>query len=111
MLRQPDESSTRNDELELIRRACVDLGADLEMAELVLASHAHDRTLLDVMLANGDSLRDHVQCKLAVWEGIFNDSLYYVDKYVVIFRNIADVYASDLKEFACYSQFARHNGK
>jgi hypothetical protein len=41
----------------------------------VLASHSHDRTLLDAMLANGDSLRDYVQCKLAIWEGIFNDSV------------------------------------
>jgi hypothetical protein len=46
------------------------------MTELVLASHAHDRTLLDVMLANGDSLRDYVQCKLTVWERIFNENLY-----------------------------------
>jgi hypothetical protein len=76
MLRQPEKSSTRNDELELIRRACVHLGADLEMTELVLASHAHDRALLDIMLANGDSLRDYVQCNLTVWGGIFNDSLY-----------------------------------
>jgi hypothetical protein len=75
MLRQPDESSARNDELERIRGACSDLGADLEMTELVLASHSHDRTLLDAMLANGDSLRDYVQCKLAIWEGIFNDSV------------------------------------
>jgi hypothetical protein len=66
ILREPEKSSTRNDELELIRRARVHLGADLEMTELVLASHSHDRTLLDVMLANADSLRDYMQCKLAI---------------------------------------------
>ena len=52
--------------LKRIRRACVDLGADEEMTELVLASHRHDRTLLDVMVANGDDLRDYVQYKLAI---------------------------------------------
>ena len=50
----------------------MDLGADDEMTELVLASHRHDRTLLDVMLGNGDDLRDYVQYKLAIWEAIFN---------------------------------------
>ena len=62
-----------DDELERVRRACVDLGADLEMTELVLASHRHDRTLLDIMLADGDDLRDDVRYKLAIWEGIFNE--------------------------------------
>ena len=61
------------DEFERVRRACVDLGADEEMTELVLASHRHDRTLLDVMVANGDDLRDYVQHKLAIWEAIFNE--------------------------------------
>ena len=61
------------DELERVRGTCVDLGADEEMTELVLASHRHDRTLLDVMVANGDDLRDYVQHKLAVWEAIFNE--------------------------------------
>ncbi len=61
------------DELERVRRACVDLGADEEMTELVLASHRHDRTLLDVMVAAGDSLRDYARYKLALWEAIFNE--------------------------------------
>ena len=60
-------------ELERVRRACVDLGADEEMTELVLASHCHDRTLLDVMTAAGDDLRDYVRHKLAIWEAIFNE--------------------------------------
>ena len=50
-------------------------GADLEMTELVLASHRHDRTLLDVMVADGQDLRDYVQRKLATWEGIFNEDV------------------------------------
>ncbi len=61
-------------ELKRIRRACVELGADQEMTELVLASHRHDRALLDVMVANGDDLRDYVQYKLGIWEAIFNES-------------------------------------
>ncbi len=61
------------DELERVRGTCVDLGADEEMTELVLASHRHDRTHLDVMVANGDDLRDYVQYKLAIWEAIFNE--------------------------------------
>jgi Protein of unknown function (DUF1571) len=61
------------DEFERIRGACADLGADEEMTKLVLASHRHDRTPLDVMVANGDDLRDYVQYKLAIWEAIFND--------------------------------------
>ena len=60
-------------ELERVRRACVDLGADEEMTELVLASHCHDRTLLDVMTAAGDDLRDYARHKLAIWEAIFNE--------------------------------------
>ncbi len=51
----------------------MELGADEEMTELVLASHRHDRTLLDVMMAKGDDLRDYVQHKLAVWEAIFDE--------------------------------------
>ena len=61
-------------ELKRIRRACVELGADQEMTELVLASHRHDRTLLAVMVANGDDLRGFVQYKLAIWEAIFNET-------------------------------------
>ena len=60
-------------ELKQIRRACLELGADQEMTELVLASHRRDRTILDVMEANGDDLRDYVQYKLAIWEAIFNE--------------------------------------
>ncbi len=70
--RQSAGASTGRDESERIRRACVDLGADEEMTELVLASHCQDRTLLDAMVANGDDLRDYVQHKLAIWEAIFN---------------------------------------
>ena len=73
MIRQSDESCTRRDEFERIRRACVDLGADEEMTELVLASHCQNRTLLDDMVANGDDLRDYVQYKLAIWEAILNE--------------------------------------
>ncbi len=72
---QADEFCTRSDVLERIRSACVGLGADEEMTELVLTSHCHDRTLLDVMVANGDDLRDYVQYKLAVWERIFNENV------------------------------------
>ena len=61
------------DELERVRKACVDLGADEEMTELVLGSHRHDRALLDIVVANGDDLRDYVQYKLGVWEAIFNE--------------------------------------
>ena len=73
MIRQSDESCTRRDEFERIRRACVDLGADEEMTKLVLASHCQNRTLLDDMVANGDDLRDYVQHKLAIWEAILNE--------------------------------------
>lgn len=73
MIRQSDESCTRRDEFERIRRACVDLGADEEMTELVLASHRQNRTLIDAMVANGDDLRDYVQHKLAIWEAILNE--------------------------------------
>ena len=74
------------DELERIRRACVELGADEEMTELVLASHRHDRTLLDVMLANGDDLRDYVRYKLAIWEAIFNEP----EECTLLSLNVAD---------------------
>ncbi len=77
-LRPGTEAKTKDhatrDEFGRIRRACVDLGADQELTELVLASHRHDRTLLDVMVANGDDLRDYVQYKLAIWEAIFNEN-------------------------------------
>ncbi len=74
IIRKSDESRTRRDEFAQIRRACVDMGADREMTELVLASHAHDRSLLDVMVANGDDLRGYVQHKLAIWEAIFKEN-------------------------------------
>ena len=45
-------------ELARIRGTCGELGADEEMTALVLASHCHDRTLLDVMLSDGRDLRD-----------------------------------------------------
>lgn len=61
------------DELERVRRACVELGADNEMTELVLASHCHDRTLLDVMMADGADLREYARYKLAIWEAILNE--------------------------------------
>jgi hypothetical protein len=61
------------DELERVRMACVDLGADEEMTGLVLASHRHDRTRLDVMVARGGDLRGYVQSKLAIWEAIFDE--------------------------------------
>ena len=61
------------DELERVRGACVELGVDEEMTELVLASHGRDRTLLDVMVANGDDLSDYVRYKVAMWEAIFNE--------------------------------------
>ncbi len=73
MLRHSGESRTRRDEFVRIRGACVDLGADEEMTELVLASHRHDRTLLDDMMANGDEVRDYVHHKLAIWEAILNE--------------------------------------
>jgi hypothetical protein len=59
------------DELARIRGACGKLGADEEMTDLVLASHRHDRGLLDVMLREGSNLRDYVRHKLAIWEAIF----------------------------------------
>ncbi len=74
MTRQSEESRARKDEFAQIRRTCVDLGADQEMTELVLASHLHDPTLLDVMVANGDDLRGYVQHKLAIWEAIFKEN-------------------------------------
>jgi hypothetical protein len=63
------------DELARIRGACGKLGADEEMTDLVLASHRHDRGLLDVMLREGSDLRDYVRHKLAIWEAIFNAHL------------------------------------
>ena len=61
------------DESERLRKACVELGADEEMTDLVLASHRHDRTLLHVMVADSDDLREYVRCKLAIWEAILNE--------------------------------------
>jgi hypothetical protein len=61
------------DELERIRRACEELGTDEEMTELVLAALRHDRTLLDVMVANGEGVRDYVRKRVAMWEAIFNE--------------------------------------
>jgi hypothetical protein len=57
-------------ELARIRTVCAELGADEEMTALVLASHRHDRTLLDVIVANGGDLRGYVRHKLAIWEAI-----------------------------------------
>jgi len=59
-------------ELAQIRATCGELGADEEMTELVLASHRHDRALLDVLLGEGGDLRNYVQHKLAIWEAIFH---------------------------------------
>ena len=42
------------------------------MTDLVLASHRHDRTLIDVMLSDGSDLRDYVRHRLAIWDAIFN---------------------------------------
>jgi hypothetical protein len=61
------------DELERVRKSCEDLGADEEMTELVLASHRHDRTLLDAVVSDGGGVRDYVQRKLAIWEAIFDE--------------------------------------
>ncbi len=68
-----DTDDAMGDELDEFRRACVELGADEEMTELVLASHCHDRTLLDSMTAAGNDLRDYARYKLAIWEAIFNE--------------------------------------
>lgn len=57
-----------------IRQACEDLGADEEMTALVLESHRYNRTLLDVMVADGGDLLGYVRRKLAIWEAIFTDS-------------------------------------
>jgi hypothetical protein len=62
------------DELRQIRQACHDLGADEEMTALVMASHRHDRTRLDVMLADGSDLMGYVRHKLAIWEAILTDT-------------------------------------
>jgi hypothetical protein len=59
-------------ELARIRGICGELGADAEMTVLVLASHRHDRGLLDVMLSEGGDLRDYVRRKLAIWEAILD---------------------------------------
>jgi hypothetical protein len=61
------------DELERVRKACEDSGADEEMTGLVLASHRHDRTPLDVVVGAGGNIRDYVLQKLAVWEAIFSE--------------------------------------
>jgi hypothetical protein len=60
-------------ELRRVRHACEDMGADDEMTALVLASHRHDRTLLDRFLADGGNLLDYVRYKLGIWEAIFAD--------------------------------------
>src|SRR5689334_17309998 len=44
----PDDDE--GDELERVRKACEDSGADEEMTDLVLASHRHDRPPLDVVV-------------------------------------------------------------
>jgi hypothetical protein len=61
-------------ELRLIRRACKALGADEELTALVVASHVHDRSVLDVMVASGGDLLGYVRYKLGIWEAIFADS-------------------------------------
>ncbi len=62
------------DELRRIRQACHDLDADEEMTALVMASHRHDRTLLDAMVADGGDLMGYVRHKLAIWETILTDT-------------------------------------
>lgn len=59
-------------ELRGIRQVCEELGADEEMTALVLASHRHDRSRLDVIVAAGGTLLDYVRFKLAIWETIFS---------------------------------------
>ena len=61
-------------EIRQIRLACKALGADEEMTDLVVASHIHDRSALDVMVAEGDDLLGYVRYKLGVWKAIFADS-------------------------------------
>ncbi len=61
------------DELERVRDACRGLGVDDELTELVLAAYRHDRTLLDVVLADGGDLRDYVQDEVAIWKAIFDE--------------------------------------
>jgi hypothetical protein len=69
---KPHEASVK--EVRPIRRACQALGADQELTALVVASHLHDRSLLDVMVADGGDLLDYVRYKLRIWEAIFADS-------------------------------------
>jgi hypothetical protein len=60
-------------ELDRVRKACEDLGADEEMTDLLLASHRYDRTPLDVVVRDGGGLRDYVLQELAVWAAIFDE--------------------------------------
>jgi hypothetical protein len=61
------------EELERVRESCANLGADDEMTALVLASHRHDRSFLEVVLAEGGNLQDYVRLKLAIWDEIFGE--------------------------------------
>jgi hypothetical protein len=60
-----------DDEIAGIRGMCGELGCDEEMTDLVVASHRHDRAVLDVMLGEGGDLGDYVRHRLAIWEAIF----------------------------------------
>jgi hypothetical protein len=43
------------------------------MTALVMASHRHDRSFLEVVLAEGGNLQDYVRLKLAIWDEIFGE--------------------------------------
>ncbi len=60
-------------EIRRIRKACEALECDEEMTALVLASHRHDRSLLDIMVADGGDLVGYVRHKIAIWEAILAD--------------------------------------
>jgi hypothetical protein len=62
------------EEREQIRKACEDLGSDEEMTLLVLGSHRHDRSLLDVVVNSGGDLHDYVRLKIELWEAIFAEN-------------------------------------
>jgi hypothetical protein len=68
----PDERAREN-EAELVRSACQELGADEEMTRLVLASHRHDPGALDALVAGGGDLLGYVRSKMARWEAIFEE--------------------------------------
>ncbi len=60
-------------EIRRIRKACEALGCDEEMTALVLASHRHDRSLRDIMAADGGDPVGYVRRKIAIWEAILAD--------------------------------------